>query len=170
MVRWIATLLIFLLCATTTRADHGWVTAEEVAAAVNGDTCKHYVNRARFKHRHPDQEFVVTLADGCLSAKASLNAQNPKERVAAKEFLIQLRTLRDLIIDMNMERAFGKTYKPRTRMSYGVGSMEEPVPRVSALGEYMIARELGLLAAYRSWLSTGPVLTLAHPKGLTTDR
>lgn len=137
-----------------------WVTQAEVEAAYNGDTCKHYVNRARFKHRHPDQEFVVTLADSCLSAQASLKSENLSERTAAKEFLIRLRVLRDTIIEMNMERAFGKSYKPRTRIKYGVGSMIEEVRRVSALGEYMIAREMGLLAAYRAWLGTGPKLAV----------
>lgn len=133
-----------------------WVTQAEVEAAINGDTCKHYVNRARFKHRHPDQEFVVTLADGCLAAKESLESDNPEEGAAAKEFLTRLRTLRDQIIRMNMERAFGSEYTPRTRMKYDVGSMLEPVRRVSAIGEYLIARELGLLVAYHAWLGTGP--------------
>ena len=156
--------LLFSIAAQPAIAkDEGPVTQTEIGAATNGDTCKHYVNRARFKHRHPDQEFVVTLADGCLSAKASLSSDNPRERAAAEEFLTRLRTLRDQIIEMNMERAFGPDYTARTRMTYGVGSMIEPVRRVSALGEYLIARELGLLVAYRAWLETGPELAAKLP-------
>ncbi|MEM7213141.1 MAG: hypothetical protein AAF479_14840, partial [Pseudomonadota bacterium] len=148
---------VLVLTSHAASAD-GWVTQAEVDDAINGDTCKHYVNRARFKHRNPNQEFVVTLADGCLSAKLSLKSDNQAERAAAHAFLTRLRVLRDTIIEMNMERAFGKSYEPRTRISYGVGSSAEPLRRVSALGEYMIAREMGLLAVYRAWLGTGPEL------------
>ena len=155
-------LIALLLAASPALSlDRTWVTQAEVDKAYNGDTCKHYVNRARFKHRNPDQEFVVTLADACLSAKASLSSDNYKERDAAQNFLIRLRVLRNTIIDMNMERAFGKSYTARTRMKYSVGSMIEPVRRVSSTGEYLIARELGLLAAYRTWLGTGPTIAKA---------
>lgn len=154
------------LWSPSTWADPISTTPGETAEAIAKATCKHYVNRSRFKSRHPDQEFVVTLADGCLSAVQSLTSRNPKEKVAAQDFLTRLHTLRDLIIAMDMERVFGAGYTLRTQIRINDGKVQQQIPTVSAIGEYLIARELGLLAAYRTWLSTGPVLTLAAPDPL----
>ncbi|MEL7154451.1 MAG: hypothetical protein AAFN51_11805 [Pseudomonadota bacterium] len=123
-------------------------------------TCTHYVNRAKFKHRHPDQAFVVTLADACTAATASLRSENPREVNTATQFLIRLRVLRALIIEMNMKRAFGDRYTAWTRLGHDKRAVTEALPRVSGTGEYLIARQLGLLNAYHSWLETGPSLTL----------
>ena len=118
--------------------------------------CKHYVNRARFMPRDRQQEFVATLADGCESAQASVDRGQVDERLAAMQFLMRLKDLRDTIIDMNMTRVFGDTYTPWTRISYGAGAKVEDVRKVSAAGEYLIAHRMGLIDAYNSWLDTAP--------------
>lgn len=124
--------------------------------------CNHYVNRAKFKPRGAPVSFVatfvVTLADSCLPALKSLGSMLGAERAAAADYLSQLVTLRDTVIDMNMERAFGNTYDRWTRMTSQRGRRDGPLPQVSATGEYLIAHRMGLLQAYRAWLDTGPEL------------
>lgn len=113
--------------------------------------CKHYVNRAKFKQRGSAEEFVVTLADGCASAQASLSHGSFRERQAAMGFLLRLVTLRDTVIDMNMERVFGKSFTPFTRIAYEADGRSRAVRRVSAMGEYLIAHNMGLLDAMQAW-------------------
>jgi len=129
-----------------------------------GAVCKHYVNRARFLPRSRDQDFVVTLVDACVDAQASLDTSEP-ERLAAVHFLIQLKSFRDLVIDMNMTRAFRQVYTPFTRTDYGNSARTETVPKVSPSGEYLIAYRMGLLKAYRTWLDTSPRIALVSEPG-----
>jgi len=129
-----------------------------------GAVCKHYVNRARFLPRNRNQEFVVTMADACVDAQASLDG-SPSERLAAVRFLLQLKTFRDLVIDMNMTRVFGQDYTPFTRMKYGAKARSEPVRKVSPSGEYLIAYRMGLLKTYRTWLDTSPRIALVSNPG-----
>lgn len=126
--------------------------------------CKHYVNRARFLPRNRDQEFVVTMADACVDAQASLDG-SPSERLAAVNFLIQLKRFRDLVIDMNMTRVFGQDYSPFTRIKYGNKARTESVRKVSPYGEYLIAYRMGLLKTYRTWLDTSPQIALVSEPG-----
>ena len=130
-----------------------------------GSICKHYVNRARFMARSPEQPFVVTLADACTAAQTSLDSVSHDERLAAVGFLTQLRVFRDTVIDMNMTRVFGETYTPYTRMKYGNKARSESVRKVSGTGEYLIAYRMGLLKAYQAWLDTGPQMALVSEKG-----
>lgn len=153
-----ATLLLGLtLTAPDTRAD------DPAHYQAYANACNHYVNRAFFKPRDGQPEFVVTLADGCLAAQTSLGANAPHERVAAAAFLSRLVELRDTIIDMNMERVFGKDYNKYTRIPSNKDERSEPVPRVSMYGEYLIAHQMGLIAAYNAWLDTGPKIAMALP-------
>ena len=127
--------------------------------------CKHYVNRARFLDRGGDQALVVTLADGCQDAQASLTAAGNAEREAAAVFLTRLSNLRNTVIDMNMVRVFGTEYTPFSRIGYGNSARTETVRKVSDTGEYLIAYRMGLLQAYRAWLDTGPRMALVSRRG-----
>lgn len=129
-----------------------------------GAVCNHYVNRARFLPRSRDQEFVVTMADACMDAQASLDGQY-SERLAAVGFLTRLKSFRDLVIDMNMTRVFGRDYGPYTRIKYGNKARSETVRKVSPSGEYLIAYRMGLLKAYRTWLDTSPQFALVSEPG-----
>ena len=160
------TAAIFLGLTGTAGADPlAAAPAAETRPAALTSVCKHYINRAKFKRRDETPEFVVTLADGCRAATRSLATGAPDEREAAAVFLARLTVLRDLVIEMNMTRVFGRAWTPVTHIGYGPSAKAEPVPRVSASGEYLIARELGLLAALNAWLDTGPDFALASPAG-----
>lgn len=130
-----------------------------------GKVCKHYDNRARFKARGAEQEFVVTLADGCQSAKRSMSTGTTEQRLTAIRFLTQLVVLRDTVIDMNMERVFGKTYSRYTRIPYANSGRTEAVRQVSALGEFLIAHRMGLIDAYNAWVDADPQKTVAMRLG-----
>lgn len=125
------------------------------------DVCKHYVNRARFMERDASPEFVVVLADGCEFAQKSLQTGDFRQRQAAAGFLLRLRSLRDTVIDMNMTRVFGHEYGPSTDIAYDTDARSEPVRRVSQTGEYLIAHQMGLLYAYRTWLDSDPQIEMA---------
>lgn len=134
------------------------VAAVENDHALYAKACKHYVNRAKFRARSNNPEFVVILADSCLPALKSLGSPHAGERAAAEDYLLRLWRFRDTVIDMNMERVFGKTYTRWTRMKSFRDRQQSRVPRVSETGEYLIAYRMGLLRAYRAWLDTGPKL------------
>ena len=129
---------------------------EESLNKTYAKACKHYVNRAMFLPRSDDQIFVVTLADSCQPAVAALSGGLPEERAVAAQYLGRLLELRDTVIDMNMARAFGESYGPRTRLKGAKDWQTEPLPSVSSTGEYLIAHRLGVIRAYRNWLETGP--------------
>ena len=145
----------------------GLARAEPDAAARGtfAKACMHYVNRAYFKPRGSQPEFVVTIADSCRAAQRSLDRGDPGERAAAAAFLEAVVRLRDTVIDMNMTRVFGDSYTPFTRIRYATGARSEPVRHVSMFGEYLIAHSMGLIAAYKAWLDTEPEIALALPEG-----
>ena len=154
---------VFLVCLSFVSAigdaPARWLTVEERTAL--SKVCKHYVNRARFKARGAHSEFVVLLADGCISAQKSLVSGDTAERQTAAAFLLRLQGFRDVVTDMNMQRVFGQNYTPYTRISYESLTRSESVPRVSATGEFLIAHRMGLIAAYNAWLDTGPAMVFA---------
>lgn len=123
--------------------------------------CSHYANRARFKDRSDNPEFVVVLADSCIAALKSLNSDRPVEKAAAESFLSGLVELRDTVIAMNMERLFGKSYDRSTRIQGPKYQRSEPIAHVSATGEYLIAHRMGLIAARNAWLDTAPDFAFA---------
>lgn len=133
--------------------------------AIYAKACNHYVNRARFKNRRGDAEFVTVLADSCLQARASLVIGSYAERWAAQAYLSRLLDLRDTVIEMNMTRLFGADRTPYSRLKHKVGSRIEPVPKVSKSGEYLIAYRIGLVHAYRVWRDTHPEVEVAVTGG-----
>ena len=121
-------------------------------------TCDHYDNRARFKPRGAGASLEAVFADSCNAALRSLVVSldtNPYEARRAADFLDRLHTLRTTIIAMNTERMFGPNPAPRaqpiTPATYGVSAMVSRSQMVTAAGEYLIAREMGVWAAYRDW-------------------
>ena len=135
--------------------------SDGVRAAEFQKTCKHYVNRAKFKSRAPDAPFEVIAADACSAALDSVTdaVQTTSHiRKQALDFLDRLTVLRKTIIRMNRERVFGAGFSPRPRISTPLptaansdGKIGRPGGRVSNTGEYLIAREISVLAALSSW-------------------
>lgn len=109
-------------------------------------TCKHYENRARFKVHDGNAELSRILADSCdeaiRDAYVKLDA-TPYGTRRATAFLKRLTELRETITQMNMELMFN-TPRP-------TGSGPTAVRSVSRVGEYLIARELGVVRAYYDW-------------------
>lgn len=114
-------------------------------------TCKHYNNRSKFKERGEEAPLEVIFADSCQDALKDLYVRidtNPYAYRRAAEYLDQLHALKSLIITINLERTFGVKRNVPTAAQNIRGSR---MHTVSPSGEYLIARELGVLNAYRAW-------------------
>lgn len=121
-------------------------------------TCIHYENRARFKARDATSDFDVILADSCDEAMRDAFVRfdtNPYTHKRAMRFLNRLAEMKQLIIRLNMERTFGADYHARSQpqvKSRNYNPFEQRTTRlISKAGEYLIAREIGLVDAYREW-------------------
>lgn len=120
--------------------------------------CRHYDNRARFKPRGPGAELVAVLADACRDAFRSLAGLEPRpmrELVRARDFLDRLVAFKTAMIAINMERLYGPDAGPRARpRAAAPGLASQLGSPVTATGEYLIAREAGVIAAMRAWTAT----------------
>ena len=121
-------------------------------------TCDHYDNRSRFKTRLGRVDLEVLLADGCAAALRSLVVAvdtNPFVAKRAVIFLERLNAFKTTIIEINVERLFGVDAAPRSQpLAAASGTQMSLVATsrpVSPAGEYLIAREMGLLDAYHDW-------------------
>lgn len=115
-------------------------------------TCKHYQNRARFKERGASQTIDVVLADSCTTALMRLRTHHsisPYEAKRARVYLERLADYKALIIRMNSER-FAEELKQRPRTS-GSRPFGRPRMQVSTVGEFLIARHMGLLDLLYAW-------------------
>lgn len=131
-------------------------------------TCRHYVNRAKFKPRGEDALYITVLADSCMEAAQHLYVRidtNPYAARQAEAYLAKLTSLKFQVIAMNMERAFGQGFHRRTQMKTSMDP-RRPVSReglrqVSPLGEFLIAREMGVMTAFNRWAFATGFKTLA---------
>lgn len=117
-------------------------------------TCTHYVNRARFMERTANAPLEVLVADSCAFALKRLTTSfgiSPYEAKRARIYLERLTEYKALIIAMNV-KGFSKHRKVRLtgqrRPAFGLAPS-----KVSRAGEYLIARQMGLLEAYNDWAS-----------------
>ena len=123
----------------------GWQTA-----------CDTYDNRARFMRRDGDVAFALLMAEACRGAFASLDSGRPAERDAAARLLTRISALRDMIVQLTVDKAYGAGGQPAL-----TARGARPMARVSATGEYLIAREMGVIDAIASWVGTGAPFSLA---------
>lgn len=136
-------------------ADYRALAHEHFAA------CHHYANRARFKSRDRNAELVVILADSCTVAIESLTRRldtRPTEAARARAYLDRLVAFKTLIIEMNVTRLYGLDPNPRAQPIQATGG-RKPSPvgqQVTPTGEYLIAREMGLLRVWHDWYRSGP--------------
>lgn len=149
---------LFMLLAGPVVADIIPANAYKPVPSQIRATCSHYDNRARFLVRGANAEFVTVLADACHELIDELYVRfdtTPYVKKRAERLLNRMSLLKSTIITMNMERAFGTAYTPRTQLKVSFsnqGQIRQQQGRmVSPTGEYLIARELGVLAAYRDW-------------------
>ncbi len=123
--------------------------------------CNHYVNRARFTPRGDANDFFATLADGCTDAEIALGAQSAPKRRAAAAFLGNLAELRDIVVQINMERMFGADWNRYSKPKNGAKARTETLGQVSRTGEYLIAHRMGLIAAFKAWKISDRDVSLA---------
>ncbi|MGG7564978.1 hypothetical protein ACQ5SO_02295 [Rhodovulum sp. DZ06] len=114
----------------------------------HAQTCKHFANRARFRHLAPAH--LVAAAEACPEALA--RAGEP----AADALLDGLTRLRLTVREMNTTRLYGRPDPgprafPVAAANGAWAAASAPGRPVSRSGEYLIAREMGVLAALRAW-------------------
>ncbi|MEM9044915.1 MAG: hypothetical protein AAGC81_09470 [Pseudomonadota bacterium] len=130
--------------------------------------CNHYQNRARFLPRKGNIAFVTLLAEACSAAEFSLENGKEPERLAAEWFLSKVVLLRDTLVEMNMERVYGKTKNPWARPVTADGKNIEAhavqLRRVNEWGEYLIAHRMGVFSAYDAWRLSGAGFSMAFVK------
>jgi len=156
MLRIIMVLLTIFAGLTATQGQAGSL-HDGKDAVLHNATCAHYQNRARFSSRNQNASLEVHLADSCARAFRSLYARfdtSPYEQKHALTYLNRLSQFKDEIITINMDRMFGTDRTRRTVIQgqlgdhLGENSMKQPV---TASGEYLIARSMGVIGAYRAW-------------------
>lgn len=138
------------LCATTPlRAAEGAPAATAASPLADWrQTCRHYDNRARFLPRgapgSPDAPFLARLADACLAALdlAELPAGD-RPTAQAETLLTRLTVLRLEVSAINRDRVFGVGRDARRNQAGSWGAMGA----VTATGEYLIARRIGVTEA-----------------------
>jgi hypothetical protein len=129
--------------------------AVDGATAAHHAACRHFRNRAMFRTRGDRAPLVVILAEACRAALASLqpaSGATDEDRAQAADFLDRLSGFKSLIVRMTVERAFAPG-SPRLDSAGRIVPLGRPV---TATGEYLIAREFGLLDAYRAFMRSGP--------------
>lgn len=148
-------LAVAAIVAVVALADpQGRAEAPDEQRAVWAEACQTYESRARFLSHQADFSLPVLLAEACRGALGSLASDRGPERHAAQRFLLRLTRFRDTIAEMTLRRAYGAGADAQS------GAMGR-IATVSATGEYLIAREMGVLAALDQWLGTGPPVSLA---------
>lgn len=150
---------ICLLVATALLAAAQLTVLRSPAVAADGqgrgNACTHYENRARFKSRITDIEFVAVLADACVGARTTLAdpAAPTSRKAAAGRYLDRLEEARTAIaaIDGARIRAAPSPtgYGPRVR------DIRASRRLVTVTGEFLILRRVGVFAALEAWVAEG---------------
>lgn len=112
--------------------------------------CNHYENRARFRPRHGDRDFVTRLADSCPAALAAANGSDPGQREAAKRLLAGIAELHRIIVAMTVDRSLAARL-PGNDFASGPGGSLVTLPRVTETGEFLIAHRIGVVSALDAW-------------------
>jgi len=146
---------LFILAASPAKAEFAEPTVEQLAA------CEHYENRARFKPRSGEIEFVTYLAESCRAAILSLSGSRTGERAAAETFLARLGGLHNVIVSLTVERRF-ESHSPQNDTSAASRTNYVAFPRVSSAGEFLIAHRMGVISALEEWIDTGAQFSLAQ--------
>ena len=128
-------------------------------------TCSHFAARARYEPRTPDiqsdsqpgAQLEVMLADSCERAFSSLYQRvdtTAYEAQHARAYLDKLASFKATLIAINMDRMFGAEHTSRRIASIettGLAGETSGIRPISTTGEYLIARQMGIIGAYREW-------------------
>lgn len=111
-------------------------------------TCTHYENRARYPGNDGRLEFVSVLARSCRNALDRITNHrlhlSPYQARLTRAYLERLTDYHLMVLDLNMARFedFRRLHPWETK---GVRMT------VTATGEYLIARQTGLLDLFSDW-------------------
>lgn len=125
-------------------------------------SCNHYANRARFKRRDAQVEFVTVLADGCEQAlEAARDGARRAQAEAAARFLDRLGAAREAIAAMNAARiASAEARATQPRFARVVRDLSRHYRLVTPSGEYLILRAGGVFDALGAWVASGAEFAL----------
>ena len=118
-------------------------------------TCRHYQNRTVFEVREGNPSFAATLADNCRAAMDAVGG-DPVEETEALDYLDRLTELRMAVVALQVHsyrgiRASESQVKLKTRR----------IASISEAGEYLIARDLGVIKALNAWTERSKVIARA---------
>ncbi|MFT6775775.1 MAG: hypothetical protein ACJA1L_003498 [Paracoccaceae bacterium] len=144
--------LALALAPTLTPSARAADPVPTAAGAIGPDdhaqTCRHFSTRARLRDRGVAPDFLVTAAEACAQALTD-------DAPAARAVLVRLTRLRLTIWRMNLARAYGADTGPAAMPIVDPGGVPRQGgwvgPPVSATGEYLIAREMGVPTALARW-------------------
>ncbi len=136
MTRILCAAALAVCAATAAPADPLTARQHEVFSA----TCTHFGNRVETAPSEVDTTLLAALAESCAIALSDLSEASDSDDEAAT-YLERLSAFKATVVGMNVKRVFG-------------GGAKTPV---SATGEYLIARRMGLLGAYRAYASAADI-------------
>lgn len=134
-------------------ADLREVPVAEAERAEFSEACQYYGMRAAAVSAVRRGEFVVFLSDACAVAETLLESGTREQRIHSALLLSRIALLRQTVVQMNARRA---------RVSFDMPEHQtaEYLP-VSPAGEFLIARRLGVLLAFDTWLDSGAQFSIA---------
>ena len=111
-------------------------------------TCNHYENRSRFEVRGSGQSFTAVLADTCVAALGAIDRTTP-DASAARTYLLRLTELKDTIVAMQV-----RAFQASRNVERSSGRYTRIITSISEIGEYLIAREIGVIDTLEAWTAT----------------
>lgn len=111
-------------------------------------SCHHYENRSRFDARGTNQSFVATLADNCEAALATLSSAS-EGATAARDYLLRLTELKNAVVRLQV-----RAFQASRETEHPEGRYVRVLTSISETGEYLIAREIGVLDSLNAWTAT----------------
>jgi len=146
---------------TTAGAEEANLRLTQPEIESHARTCSHFAARARNQPRtvavQPGAQLEVMLADSCERAFSSLYQRVDTaayEAQHARAYLDKLCAFKATLIAINMDRMFGAEHTSRAIQSADesiAGAGITGIRPISTTGEYLIARQMGIIGAYREW-------------------
>ncbi|PTX54710.1 hypothetical protein C8N43_3530 [Litoreibacter ponti] len=123
---------------------------------VGAKTCAYFENRARHQERSPQQSLEVTLADSCTRALDHISGNSsdaPELAQSARRYIDRLTALKAVIVSMNTREFLDALARGQTRAAMNIAAVS-----VTPTGEYLIARQMGVLADHADWAEASRIL------------
>lgn len=112
------------------------------------DTCSYFENRAFGEATSDWNTWLLMLSESCHEALRGAEVPGPDANKDL-EYLERLSELRTTVIRMNIARFRDRQAQQSQRI----------LRTVTPSGEYLIAKQMGVIAAYRSWIAANGIDT-----------